>query len=177
MPTKIHIVKRMVFPGVMYGCEIWIIKKAKHQRIDGFKLWYWRRLLLRIPQTGRRSNQSILEEISPEYSLEELLLKLQYFGHLRWSADSLKKTLMLVKIEGKRGWERLRWLVSITDSMNMNLSKLQEIMEDRGGCTCKELGMSSGSWWWTGRPGMLWFMGSQRVGHDWVTDLIWSDLI
>ena len=153
LPTKIHIVKPMVFPGVMYGCEIWIIKEAEHQRIDGFKLWCWRRLLLRVPQTGRRSNQSILKEISPEYSLEELLLKLQYFGHLMWNADSLKKTLMLVKIEGKRrlmlvkiegkrGWERLRCLVSITDSMNMNLNKLQEIMEDRGGRACKELGIT-----------------------------------
>ena len=151
--TNIHIVKPMVFPGVTYGCEIWIKKKAEHQRIDGFELWCGRRLLLRVPQTGRRSNQSILKEISPEYSLEELLLKLQYFGHLMWSADSLKKTLMLVqiegkrrwmlvKIEGKRGWERLRCLVSITNSMNVNLNKLQEIMEDRGGRACKELGIT-----------------------------------
>ena len=133
MPTKIHIVKRMVFPGVMYGCEIWIIKKAKHQRIDGFKLWYWRRLLLRIPQTGRRSNQSILKEISPEYSLEELLLKLQYFGHMMQRVNSLGKTLVMGKVEGRRrrGQQRLRWWDSIIDLKDMSLSKLWEIVKDK----------------------------------------------
>ena len=123
----------MVFPVVVYGCESWTIKKAEHQRIDAFELWYWRRLL-RVSWTVRRSNQSILKEINSEYSLEGLTLKLkfQYFGHLMWTANSLGKTLMLGKTEGtrRRGWQRTRWLDSITDSMDMNLSKLQE-MKDR----------------------------------------------
>ena len=125
--TKVHIVKAMVFPVVMYGYKSWTIKKAKCQRIDGFKLWCWRRLL-RIPWIARRYNQSILKEINPEYSLERLMLKLklQYFGHLMQRANSLEKTLMLGKIEGKRrrGQQRMRWLDSITDLMDMNLSKL-----------------------------------------------------
>ena len=126
----------MVFPVVMYGCESWIMKKAKHQIIDAFELWCSRRLL-RVCWTARRSNQSILKEISPEYSLEGLMvkLKLQYFSRLMWRADSLEKTLMLGKIEGKRrrGWQRMRWLDSITKSMDMNLSKLQEIVKDSAG--------------------------------------------
>ena len=127
LPTKVRLVKAMVFPIVMYGCESWTIKKTEHQRIDAFELWCWRRLL-RVPWTSRRSNQSILKEISPEYSLERLMLKLklQYFGHLIQRADSLRKTLMQGKIEGKRrsGWQRMRWLDSITSSMDMSLRNL-----------------------------------------------------
>ena len=147
----------MVFPVVMYGCESWTIKKAERQRIDAFELWCWGRLL-RVPWTARRSNQSILKEISPEYSLEGLMLKLklQYFGHLIRRTDSFEKTLMLGKIEvrRRRGWQRMRWLDGITNSMDMSLS-------------------NSGSWWWTGRPGLLQSMGLQRVGHNWATELNW----
>ena len=157
LPTKIHLVKAMVFPVVMYGCESWTVKKAECWRIDAFELWCWRRLL-RMPWTARRSNQSILKEISPGCSLEGMMLKmkLQYFGHLMQGVDSLEKTLMLGGIGGRRrrGQQRRRWLDGITDLMDLNLC-----------------------WWWTGRPGMLGFMGSQGVGHDWVTDLIWSDSI
>ena len=155
LPTKVRLVKAMVFPVVMYGCESWTINKAECQRIDAFELWYWRRPL-RVAWTARRSNQSILKEISPEYALEGLLLKLklQYFGNLMWRADSFEKTLMLGKIEDRRrrGWQRMKWLGGITDSMDMSLGWLQ-------------------SWWWTGRPDVLQFIGSQRVRHDWITEL------
>ena len=134
LPTKICLVRAMVSPVVMYGCESWTIKKAEHWKIDAFELWCWRRLF-RVPWTARRSNQSILKDISPEYSLEGLMLKLklQYFGHLMWRTDSLEKTLMVEKIEGRRrrGWQRMRWLDGITDMMDMSLSKTRVLVIDR----------------------------------------------
>ena len=155
--TRICEVKAMFFPVVMCGCESWTIKKAEQRRIDASELWYWRRLL-RVACTARRSNQSILKEISPEYSLEGLILKLQYFGHLMRGTDSLEKTLLLGKIEGRRrrGQQRMRWLDGITDLMDMNLS-------------------NSESWWWTEKSGMLQSMGLQRVGHDWAAEPVLSE--
>ena len=150
----------MVFSVVLYGCESWTVKKVECRRIDAFEPWCWRRLF-RVPWTARRSNQSILKEISPGISLEGMMLKLklQYFGHLMWRVDSLEKTVMLGGIgaggEGdNRGWDG--WMASLT--------------------WWTWVWMNSWSWWWTGRPGVLRFMGSQRVGHDWATELNWTEL-
>ena len=158
LPTKVRLVKAMVFPVVMYGCESWTIKKTECRRIDAFELWCWRRLL-KVPGTARRSSQSILKEISPEYSLEGLMLKLklQYFDHLMQRTDSFEKTLMLGKMKAggegdNRGWDG--WMASLTQ--------------------WTWVWASSGNWWWTGKPDMLQSMESQRVGHDWVTEVNWA---
>ena len=158
--TKIHLVKAMIFPVAMYGCESWTIKKAERQRIDDFELWCWRRRL-RISWTVRRSNQSILKEISPEYSLEGLMkLKLQYFGHLMWRTDSLEKILILGKIEGggRKGQQRMRWLDGVTDSMDINFEQSLGVGDGQEGL---------------GLAGRLQSIGLQRAGHDWATELNW----
>ena len=155
LPTKVRLIKAMAFPVVMNGYESWTVKKAEHQRIYAFELWYWRQLL-RVPWTARRSNQSILKEINPGISLEGMMIKLkhQYFGHLMRRADSLEKSLMLGGIGGRRrrGRQRMRWLDGIMTQWMW-------------------VWVNSGSWWWTGSPGMLRFMGSQRVRHDWTIEL------
>ena len=162
LPTKVCLVKAMVFPVVMYGCESWTVKEVEHQKIDAFELWCWRRLL-RVPWTARRSSQSILKETSPGCSLEGLMfkLKLQYFGHLMWKVDSLEKTLILGGTVGRRrrGRQRMRWLIASPTQWTW-------------------VWVISGSWWWTGRPGVLRFMGSQRIRHDWATELTdWLNLV
>ena len=160
LPTKVRLVKAMVFPVVMYGYERWTIKKAEHQRIDAFELWCWRRVL-RVPWTARRSNQSILKDISPEYSLEGLMLKLklQCFDHLMGRTNSWEKTLMLGKIEGRRR----RWPQRI-DGWMASPTRWTWVWA------------SSANRWWTRKPGVLQSLGSQRVGHDWVTELNWTEL-
>ena len=168
LPTRVHLVKAMVFPAVMYGCENWAIRKAEHQRTNAFELWCWRRLL-RVPGTARISNSSVLKEIRPEYSLERLMLKLklQYFDHLMWRTDMLEKTLMLEKIEGRIGWERARWLDGITDLLDMNLSNLCELVMDREAWVlqpmdCKESDTTE----WLNWTELNWWKGH----------IIWNDL-
>ena len=167
LPTKVYLVKAMVFPLVMYGCESWTMKKAEHRIIDAFEVWCWRKLL-RIPWTARRSNQSILKKISPGCSLEWLMLKLklQYFGHLMWRADSFEKTLMLGKIEGRRrrGQQRMRWLYGITDLMDMGLGGLRELVTDREAWRAVVHGVTKSRTWPSDQTELNWTDGARC--HD-----------
>ena len=169
LPTNVHLVKAIIIPVVMLRCESWTIKKAEHRRVNAFELWCWRRLL-RVPCTARRSNQSILKEISPEYSLEGLMLKLklQYFGHLMQRTNSLEKTLMLGKIEcrRRRGWQRMKGLDGVTDWMNMSLSKIQEMLKDREAWCAAAHGVTNSQT----------RLSDWTVGHNWATELNWTEL-
>ena len=174
LPKKFNIIKAIVFPVVMYGCESWTVKKAEHQKVDVSELWCWRRLL-RAPWTARRSNQSILKEINPGCSLEGLMLKLklQYFGHLMWRADSFDKTLSLGKIEGRsrRGWQRMKWLDGITDSMNMYLGRLWQLVMDREVCRAVVHGVPMSQSWVSNWTELNWTLFSYTQ-FFWVSSLL-----